>query len=116
MNVNPLLQEAERILGVPVYPTTADRKKQTENYIVYEYLDERVQLYGDDTDLYDWTNIRVHWFLRENVQKAKRKLRRFLRSAGFIIVATGEAHEQETGLWHITVDADIGGYINDEED
>lgn len=116
MNINPLLQQAEGVLGVPVYPSAADVSAPGDNYIVYEYLDERVQLYGDDTDAYDMTNIRVHWFMVSGVQDAKRRLRKFLRSVGFTIVSTSEDYEENTNLHHISVDADIGGYINDEED
>jgi hypothetical protein len=83
---------------------------------VYEYLDERVQLYGDDTDAYDMTNIRVHWFMVSGVQDAKRRLRKFLRSVGFTIVSTSEDYEANTNLHHISVDADIGGYIDEEDD
>lgn len=116
MIVNPLFEAAETVLGVQAYPTTYDAEMPTDKYIVYEYLDERVQLYADDEDAYDMTNIRVHWYLTDGVQKAKKDLRRFLRKQGFVIVATGEDYDESTNLWHITVDADIGGYINDEEE
>ncbi|HRS66161.1 MAG TPA: hypothetical protein P5519_09795 [Spirochaetia bacterium] len=111
MNVNPIIISALSSLNLPVtanvYEGTADE------YITFNYADERPALRADDTDLYDETTVQVHYFTRGNPQPNKKAIRRLLRASGFTIISTSEFYESDTKLQHIVVEAWIDGVIND---
>ena len=114
MNVNPLLMTLQQTLQTPVYPIAADEDDQQDDYIVFEYLDEHVLIYGDDTDVCEVTNIRVHWYSRLDPQPLKRRLRRALRALGGTICDTWEDHDRDTHLNHISVDVDFFSEVLDD--
>lgn len=111
MNVNPLVISALSPLGLPVsvnaYEGTADE------YITFNYADERPALRADDTDILDETEIQVHYFTRGNPQTNKRAIRKALRASGFTILNTSEFYENDTKFNHVVVEAWIEGVIND---
>ena len=111
MNVNPIIISALSPLNLPVsaniYEGTADE------YITFNYADERPSLRADDTDIYDETEIQVHYFTRGNPQPNKKAIRRLLRASGFTILNTSEFYESDTKLQQIVVEACIDGVIND---
>ena len=111
MNVNPLIISALSSLNISVsannYIGTA------EEYITFNYADERPVLYTDDVDELDETTIQVHYFTKGNPQVNKKSIRRLLRQAGFSIQSTQEFFETDTGYTHVVVYAVIDGFIND---
>lgn len=111
MNVNPLIISALSPLGLPisanVYEGAADE------YITFNYSDERPALRADDTDIYDETEIQVHYFTRGNPQTNKKAIRRLLRASGFTILSTSEFYENDTKFNHVVVEAWIEGVIQD---
>ena len=111
MNVNPIIISALEPLNLPVtanvYEGTADE------YITFNYADERPALRADDTDLYDETTVQVHYFTRGNPQPNKKAIRRLLKASGFTIISTSEFYESDTKFNHIVVEAWIDGVIND---
>ncbi len=111
MNINPIVISALSPLGLPVsanvYEGTADE------YITFNYMDERPTLIADDTDLYDTTVIQVHYFTRGNPQQKKKDIRRLLRAGGFVIHDTSDFYEDDTALNHVVVECSIDGVIND---
>lgn len=111
MNVNPLIISALSSLNLSVtanvYVGTADE------YITFNYMDERPTLIADDTDLYDTTVIQVHYFTKGNPQQKKKDIRRLLRAGGFVIHDTMEFYETDTALNHVVVECSIDGVIND---
>ena len=111
MNVNPIIISALSSLDLPVvanvYEGTADE------YITFNYADERPALRADDTDILDETEIQVHYFTRGNPQTNKKAIRRLLRASGFTILNTSEFYESDTKFNHIVVEAVIDGVIND---
>ena len=111
MNINPIVISALSPLGLPVsanvYEGTADE------YITFNYMDERATLIADDTDLYDTTVIQVHYFTKGNPQQKKKDIRRLLRAGGFVIHDTAEFYEIDTALNHVVVECSIDGVIND---
>lgn len=111
MNVNPIIISALSSLNLPVtanfYEGTADE------YIAFNYADERPALRADDTDIYDETTVQVHYFTKCNPQTNKKAIRKALRGAGFTILSTSEFYESDTGYVHIVVEAWISGVIDD---
>lgn len=111
MNINALVINALSSLPIPVsvnvYNGTADE------YVVFNYADERPVLRADDTDILDETTIQVHYFTRSNPQDNKKAIRRLLRAAGFTIQSTQELYESDTGYFHVVVYAYIDGAIDD---
>lgn len=111
MNINATVINALSSLALPVhanvYNGTADE------YITFNYADERPALRADDTDILDETTIQVHYFTRGNPQTNKKAIRRLLRAAGFTIQSTQELYESDTGYFHVVVYAYIEGAIDD---
>ena len=111
MNINSTVIAALTSLSLPVsanvYEGTAD------DYITFNYVDERPALRADDTDIMDETTIEIHYFTRGNPQNNKKALRRLLRVAGFTIISTSEFYETDTKLTHVIVEVWIEGEIND---
>lgn len=112
MNVNAIVKSALASLNLPiaanVYTGTADE------YITFNYADERPALRADDEDVLDETTIQVHYFTRGNPQTNKKAIRRLLRAAGFTIQSTQETYEIDTGLTHVVVYAWIEGTVDDD--
>lgn len=111
MNVNPLIISALSPLGLPVSPNTYEGT--ADEYITFNYADERPTVRADDTDILDETEIQVHYFTRGNPQTNKRAIRKALRASGFTILSTSEFYENDTKLTHIVVEAWIEGVIQD---
>lgn len=111
MNVNPIVKSALSSLNLPVSANNYDGSE--EEYITFNYADERPVLYGDDTDLYDETVIQVHYFTKNNPQTNKKAIRRLLRANGFTIISTQEFYENDTKYIHVAVEAWIEGTIED---
>jgi len=112
MNVNPILMKRLKPMRMPVHPEFHEGKG--EEYITFNYADERPVLYADNADLYDSTVVHVHLYTRENPQNYKKRLRRYLRKGGFMILATVQQYEENTKYNHITVEVEIEGVIDDE--
>lgn len=111
MNVNPIVISALSPLGLPVSPNTYEGT--ADEYITFNYADERPTVRADDTDILDETEIQVHYFTRGNPQINKKAIRRLLRASGFTILNTFEFYESDTKFTHIVVEAWIEGVIND---
>ncbi len=111
MNINATVINALSSLGLPVhanvYNGTADE------YITFNYADERPVVRADDVDILDETTIQVHYFTRTDPSTNKKAIRRLLRAAGFTIQSTQELYESDTQYFHVVVYAYIEGAIND---
>ena len=111
MNVNSIVIGALYSLNMPVVPNNYEG--EADEYIVFNYADERPIISGNDTDLIDRTTIQVHYFTKSNPQPNKKEIRRLLRTAGFIIISTAEFYEEDTRYTHVVVEAEIDGQIDD---
>ncbi|MBQ3603948.1 MAG: hypothetical protein IJA02_08920 [Clostridia bacterium] len=124
MNINKLVIECLKPINMPVCPGNYTGKKN--EYIVFNYAGERPVIFGDNIDLIDITSVQVHCFTEQNPQKIKKRIRRCLRSGGFIITDTEEisakeefrtsASKPQRNYIHIIISAEIEGVINDEEE
>ncbi len=111
MNINPIVISALSSLNLPVEPN--DYGGTAKEYITFNYADERPALRADDTDLYDETEIQVHYYTKGNPQTNKKAIRKLLRQADFTIINTQEFYEKDTKYTHVVVEAQIEGIIND---
>lgn len=111
MNVNSMIITAFASLNLPVSANVYEGS--ADEYITFNYADERPVLSADDVDQLDETTIQVHYFTRGNPQTNKKSIRRLLRAAGFTIISTSEFYETDTKFIHIVVEAWIEGIIND---
>ena len=114
MNVNLIIKNALSGLGVPVHANVYEGA--SEEYITFNYSDERPALRADDTDILDTTTVQVHYFTRDNPLPKKKSIRQLLRLADFTIIDTQEFYENDTGYNHIVIEAWIEGIIDDETD
>ena len=109
MNINPILQTAFNDFDI----SPAVRNDPPDEYLVYNYADERPVVYGDNTDLLDTTNIQLHFFTRKDPQPMKAIMRQRLRGAGFTITATSQYYEDDTKYHHVVVEAWLAAQINE---
>ena len=93
MNVNPIVISALTPIMKP-YPNVCPLDPLPDEYITFNYSDERPGLRADDTDILDETEIQVHYFTRGNPQPNKKAIRRLLRASGFTILNTSEFYER----------------------
>ena len=114
MNVNQLIKTALSSLGT-AYANVCTVDPLPDEYITFNYADERPVLYADDTDIYDETVIQVHYFTKGNPQTNKKAIRRLLRASGFNIISTQEFYESDTKFIHVVIEAWIEGFIEDNE-
>lgn len=112
MNVEPNLKPALEALGYPVAPDCYDG--EADEYIVFNYSDERPTTWVDDVDLYDLTTVQVHFFTRYNLSGIKPKLRALLRRLGFTILSTEQYYENDTKYRHVIIEAEIASKIKEE--
>lgn len=111
MNVNPIIISALSPLNLPVEPNV--NTGNDDEYITFNYADERPALWADGQDLYDVTTVQVHYFTKGNPQQNKKAIRRLLRASGFLIISTSEFYESDTKYTHVVVEAEIEGFIED---
>ena len=69
MNVNPIIITALSSLSLPVAANYYTG--EANEYITFNYADERPALRADDEDLLDETIVQVHYFTRETATKSK---------------------------------------------
>lgn len=112
MNVNPIIIAAMATIGT-AYPNVCTIDPLPDEYITFNYADERPSLSADDDDVLDTTAVQVHYFTKGNPQQNKKAIRRALRNAGFTIQDTSEFYESDTKYTHVVVEAVIEGEIDD---
>ena len=112
MNVNQLIKTALASIGT-AHANVCKTSPLPDEYITFNYVDERPALRADDEDIYDETVIQVHYFTKGNPQTNKKAIRKALRGAGFTILSTSELYENDTGYVHVVVEAWISGYVDD---
>ena len=113
MNVNEKLISMFSILKIPVKADVYRGK--AEEYIVFNYADERPALFADDLDITNETTVQVHLYTKNNPQTLKKKIRRLLRLGGFTILSTNQFYEDDTGYNHVVVTASIEGITPTDE-
>jgi len=116
MRVDNILKTALEPLGLPVSEDTYKGKLQ--EYIVFNYADERDDQYADDEAQTDITWIQIHYFSKadtEIVQKNKQKIRGLLRLAEFYNFSTQQFYEKDAENTHVVIECCINGTINKEE-
>ena len=113
MNVNPLLDEALTPLLIPVYPDhyIPPPSGGVDEYIVYNYADERPILRGGGVDIADETTVQVHYFTLGDPMPLKKTIQTALRGAGFTIQSIQQMYESDTHYYHVIVEAYICGII-----
>lgn len=109
MNVNQIIIASLSSLGLDVVPNKYDGS--AEEYITFNYADERPILHADDEEQADETIVHVHYFTKTDPQPIKKTIRTLLKSAGFLISSTSELYEDDTGYTHIIVEVNYDGEI-----
>lgn len=112
MTIEPIIKPALETLGYPVAPDCYSG--DADEYIVFNYSDERPTNYVDDVDRYDLTTVQVHFFTRYDPSGIKPKIRAILRKLGFTILATEQFYESDTKYRHVIVEAEIASEIKEE--
>ncbi len=107
MNVNSQVITALTSLSIPVaadvYEGAADE------YITFNYADERPAVRADDADILDETTIQIHYFTRTNPLTKKLSIRNLMRAAGFNIQNTQQFYESDKKLYHVVLEVWIEG-------
>lgn len=87
MNLNPIFEEMQNVLGYPVEQDVYQGKE--EIYAIYIYEDERGGLYGDNRPLIDTAYMRVQLYTPKNYNymSLKHKTRDYLEKHDFIVTS-----------------------------
>lgn len=93
VTVNQKIIEAVEPLGVTVTPDF-DGGGANE-YITFNYVDDRGEEFGDDTPLFDVAYMQVHYFLprEKDYLEKKKRIRGLLFKAGFTYPVVSELIE-----------------------
>jgi hypothetical protein len=117
MNINPLIINALTSLSMPVCPDVYVPQHEgdapSDEYITFNYADERPASYADGEPLEEEATIHVHYFIKGDPTEKKKLIRKLLRSAGFTILSTEQYYEDDTKLTHVVVTAWIEGNLEE---
>lgn len=103
MNVNSMLIDGLKSLNIPVEPDVYKGTK--EEYIVFNYILERDELYAGNKAQLSSTSIRVNYFVKGNPMKNKYKIKQLLEGIGFTVEDIGQLYEEDTGYTHVVYEA-----------
>ena len=115
MNVNGLISNALKSLGHPVYP---DKYTGTaETYIIFNYEDDRGEVFADDEPEIDKAYLQIHLFCpgNFNYMTLKKQIRSKLFRAGFSYPSITSLYEKDTDKNHIIFQCEIEGESETEE-
>lgn len=113
MNVNEKLIALLKPLGIPVKPDVY--RGDAEEYIEFNYADERSILSADDLPIMDETTLQIHLYTKNNPIQLKKQIRRLLRLGGFIVVSSNQIYENDSGYSHVVITASIESVTPAEE-
>lgn len=112
MTVNEKIIQALRSFDVPV---TADFfGGENEEYVTFNYVDDRAAVHGDDRPIEAKVEMQIHYFLPadKDYLEIKKRMRNALFQAGFTYPAVEVLIEQENTVRHIIFECEIE---NDDE-
>lgn len=112
VTIKAKLAELREEFGIPVEEDKYNGK--ASEWIVYNYSDDRPVVYADDVDIIEQITIQVHLFCKTNAITKKKKLRKSLREKEFLILATEQMYEEDTGLTHIIVECETECEVDDD--
>lgn len=107
MNVNPILLKLETKTGLPVYLDT--KRGQAEEYITFNYADERDVLFGDDKPIEESADMQVHVFVKETTDymDVKKIIKQYLVDIGACGISSTCNYEDETKKRHLIFEFEI---------
>lgn len=108
MELDTLLLQALQPLCACVQPIVCRENPTPDEYIIFQRLDEPVEIYSGDQDEQKVAQVRATWYRRDTPTGCCNKLRAALRGAGFLIVDTPAPwFENETKYYVVCVEAEI---------
>jgi hypothetical protein len=100
----------ESILSPIVSIVRADYYDGPESeYIVYQYLDERVVSNADNIANCEETTIRVSLYTKSDYKEKKKTIRKALQDAGFTLSSGNKYYDKEIGYTVVVQEAWIAG-------
>lgn len=113
MTVNEKIIEALSSVGVPVTPDFNGGGKQ--EYITFNFADDRAVEFGDDAPLFDVAYMQIHYFLpsEKNYRETKKRIRKLLFDAGFTFPDVTEVTEGKKR--HLVFECEIENEYEMEE-
>lgn len=106
------LMEVLNALGVPV--ERLSHKGGEDTFITYQILNGNEEAFADDEGHAEEWTYRIDVYSRGDYTELLRNLRAHLRATGFYNIVTGpEMYEDDTGYYHMPVEAD---YMREDEE
>lgn len=115
MTVNQIIIEALEPFDIPITPDFYG--DGNEEYITFNYADDRAKLYSDDAPVSDIAYMQIHYFLpaKKNYLENKKKIRRTLHENGFTYPEVTELIEPDNKIRHIIFECEIENEYEMEE-
>lgn len=107
MTVNEKIKNALEAFGLPV--TTDFYGKGLDEYFTFNYADDRVADFGDDSPLHVVAYMQIHYFspMGKDYLCMKKQVRKALFDAGFTYPSVTDATIVENGIRHLIFECEI---------
>lgn len=107
MNINPLLIKLKEVTGLSVSPDVY--RGSEEEYITFNYADERDILFADDKPIVEKADMQVHLFVLEttNYMDYKKKIKNYLLKIGACGISCSCIYENDTKKKHVIFEFEI---------
>lgn len=122
MNVNKLIIDTLTPIipnDTPGEPNVKLNKYSGDSgtYVVFNYADDRGEVFADDAPEIDTASLQIHLFCPEkfNYMTLKKQIRSKLFQAGFSYPQISSLYESDTKLNHIIFECEIAGNPETEE-
>lgn len=113
MNINKLIINTLSPTGLRIVP---DKERDGEGeYIAFNYTGESYENFSDNEPENDYTSVQVNYFTSGNPHTIKKKIIALLFKAGFDVSVGPILYEDETKMYHVTIDAGIDGVADFNE-
>lgn len=107
MNINPLLIKLKEVTGLSTNPDA--HQGSEEEYITFNYAEERDILYADDKPIAEKADMQVHLFVLEttNYMDLKKKIKDYLLGIGACGISCTCLYENDTKKRHVIFEFEI---------
>lgn len=107
MSVNSIIETALSQIVQNIWPLVCTSEKPPNEYIVYNPELDKPDDFGDG-EANEWIlYIQVHYFTKSNYFEKRKKIRKSLLEAGFLLEEITTTYEKDSGYYHLCFSCNI---------